>query len=96
MPGVVVDGMDVLAVREAVGQAVERARRGEGPSLIECQAYRWYGHSRSDPRAYRTKEEEAAWKARDPIPNFAAWLVETGVCTQEEIDALEVAGRRRH
>ncbi len=71
MPGVVVDGMDVLAVREAVGLAVERARRGEGPSLVECQAYRWYGHSRSDPRAYRTKEEEAAWKARDPIPNFA-------------------------
>jgi 2-oxoisovalerate dehydrogenase E1 component len=89
MPGAVVDGMDVLAVREAVGLAVERARRGEGPSLVECQAYRWYGHSRSDPRAYRTKEEEAAWKARDPIPNFAAWLVASGVCTQEEIDALE-------
>jgi pyruvate/2-oxoglutarate/acetoin dehydrogenase E1 component/TPP-dependent pyruvate/acetoin dehydrogenase alpha subunit len=89
MPGEVVDGMDVLAVREAVGRAVARARRGEGPSLIECQAYRWYGHSRSDPRAYRTKEEEAAWKARDPIPNFAAWLVENGICSQDEIDALE-------
>jgi pyruvate/2-oxoglutarate/acetoin dehydrogenase E1 component len=72
-----------------VGRAVERARRGEGPSLVECQAYRWYGHSRSDPRAYRTKEEEAAWKARDPIPSFATWLVENGVCTQEEIDTLE-------
>jgi pyruvate/2-oxoglutarate/acetoin dehydrogenase E1 component/TPP-dependent pyruvate/acetoin dehydrogenase alpha subunit len=90
IPGEVVDGMDVLAVREAVGRAVERARSGEGPSLIECQAYRWYGHSRSDPRAYRTKEEEASWKARDPIPNFAALLVEEGVATQEEIDALEV------
>jgi 2-oxoisovalerate dehydrogenase E1 component len=89
MPGEVVDGMDVLAVREAVGRAVERARQGEGPSLIQCQAYRWYGHSRSDPRAYRTKEEEAAWKTRDPIPNFAAWLVEQGLCTQAEIDALE-------
>ncbi|MES0361136.1 MAG: dehydrogenase E1 component subunit alpha/beta [Anaerolineales bacterium] len=89
MPGEVVDGMDVLAVREAVGRAVERARRSEGPSLIECQAYRWYGHSRSDPRAYRTKEEEAEWKARDPIPNFAAWLVEKRVCSEEEIDALE-------
>jgi pyruvate/2-oxoglutarate/acetoin dehydrogenase E1 component len=72
-----------------VGQAIQRARSGEGPSLIECQTYRWYGHSRSDPRAYRTKDEEAAWKARDPIPNFAAWLVETGLCSQEEIDALE-------
>jgi 2-oxoisovalerate dehydrogenase E1 component len=89
MPGEVVDGMNILAVREAVDRAIERARRGEGPSLIECQTYRWYGHSRSDPRAYRTKEEEAAWKARDPIPNFAAWLVESGICSQEEIDALE-------
>jgi 2-oxoisovalerate dehydrogenase E1 component len=89
MPGEVVDGMDVLAVREAVGRAVARARRGEGPSLIECQAYRWYGHSRSDPRAYRTKEEEASWRARDPIPTFADWLMKNGVCTQEEVDALE-------
>jgi pyruvate/2-oxoglutarate/acetoin dehydrogenase E1 component/TPP-dependent pyruvate/acetoin dehydrogenase alpha subunit len=89
MPGEVVNGMDVLAVREAVDRAVQRARQGEGPSLIECQTYRWYGHSRSDPRAYRTKEEEAAWKARDPIPNFAAWLVDTGICTQQEVDALE-------
>jgi 2-oxoisovalerate dehydrogenase E1 component len=89
MPGVVVDGMDVLAVREAVGQAVARARRGEGPSLVECQTYRWYGHSRSDPRKYRTRQEEAAWKERDPIPNYAQWLVETGVATQEEVDAVE-------
>ncbi|MDH7484739.1 MAG: dehydrogenase E1 component subunit alpha/beta [Anaerolineae bacterium] len=89
IPGEVVDGMNVLAVREAVGRAVERARRGDGPSLIECQTYRWYGHSRSDPRVYRTKEEEAEWKSRDPIPNFAALLVEAGLATQEEVDALE-------
>ncbi len=89
IPGEVVDGMDVLAVRETVGRAVARARSGEGPSLIECQAYRWYGHSRSDPRAYRTREEEAEWKARDPIPNFARWLVEQGIATQEEVDAIE-------
>ena len=89
IPGEAVNGMDVLAVREAVSRAVERARRGEGPSLIECQSYRWYGHSRSDPRKYRTKEEEAAWKARDPIPNFAARLVEAGIATEAEIDALE-------
>jgi 2-oxoisovalerate dehydrogenase E1 component len=89
MPGEVVNGMDVLAVREAVNRAVGRARRGEGPSLIECQTYRWYGHSRSDPRKYRTKEEEAEWKARDPIPNFASWLVDSGICTQAEVDALE-------
>jgi pyruvate dehydrogenase E1 component alpha subunit len=89
MPGEVVDGMDVLAVRDAVGRAVERARNGEGPSLVECKTYRWYGHSRSDPRRYRTKEEEAAWKARDPIPNFAARLVEAGIATEEEIDEVE-------
>jgi pyruvate/2-oxoglutarate/acetoin dehydrogenase E1 component/TPP-dependent pyruvate/acetoin dehydrogenase alpha subunit len=89
IPGQVVDGMNVLAVRQAVGKAVERARRGEGPSLIECQTYRWYGHSRSDPRKYRTKEEEAAWKSRDPIPTFAARLVEAGIVTEAEIDAIE-------
>ena len=89
IPGQVVDGMDVLAVRQAVGKAVERARYGEGPSLIECQTYRWYGHSRSDPRKYRTKEEEATWKARDPIPTFAARQVEAGIATEAEIDALE-------
>jgi len=89
IPGQVVDGMDVLAVRQAVSEAVERARCGEGPSLVECQAYRWYGHSRSDPRKYRTKDEEAAWKARDPIPTFAARLVEAGIATEAEIDAIE-------
>ncbi len=89
IPGEVVDGMDVLAVREAVGRAVERARRGEGPSLIECKTYRWYGHSRSDPRVYRTKEEEAAWRARDPIINFASKLVEAGIATEAEIDEIE-------
>ena len=89
MPGEVVDGMDVLAVREAVGRAVDRARRGEGPSIVECKTYRWYGHSRSDPRAYRSKEEEAAWKDRDPIPNFGKWLVDNGVATQAEVDAVE-------
>jgi pyruvate/2-oxoglutarate/acetoin dehydrogenase E1 component len=89
IPGEIVDGMDVLAVREVVGRAIDRARGGEGPSLIECQAYRWYGHSRSDPRKYRTKEEEAAWKARDPIPNFGAILIEAGIAEEAEIDAVE-------
>lgn len=89
IPGEVVDGMDVLAVRQAVAKAVERARQGKGPSLIECKTYRWYGHSRSDPRVYRTREEEAAWRERDPIPNFARRLIEAGIATREEIDALE-------
>ncbi len=89
IPFQVVDGMDVMAVRKAVTTGVNHARRGEGPSLIECKAYRWYGHSRSDPRIYRTKEEEAAWKAKDPIPAFAQRLVDYGIATQEEINAVE-------
>jgi pyruvate/2-oxoglutarate/acetoin dehydrogenase E1 component/TPP-dependent pyruvate/acetoin dehydrogenase alpha subunit len=67
IPGVVVDGMDALAVRSAVAKAVEAARRGEGPTLIEAKTYRWFGHSHSDPRAYRTKDEEQSWRRRDPI-----------------------------
>ncbi len=90
IPGEVVDGMDVLAVREAVGRAVDHARSGEGPYLLECQTYRWYGHSRSDPRAYRTRDEEAEWKARDPIPNFAAQLVNLDIATEAEVDAVEM------
>jgi pyruvate/2-oxoglutarate/acetoin dehydrogenase E1 component/TPP-dependent pyruvate/acetoin dehydrogenase alpha subunit len=89
IPGVTVDGMDVIAVREAVGVAVDRARRGEGPSIVECKTYRWYGHSRSDPREYRTDDEEAKWKARDPIPNFAAQLIDAGLVTEQEVDEIE-------
>jgi len=88
MPAEVVDGMDVLAVREAVSRAVERARRGEGPTLIECKTYRWFGHSRSDPRVYRSKEEEKEWRERDPIQRLARRLLEAGVATPEEVDGV--------
>jgi pyruvate/2-oxoglutarate/acetoin dehydrogenase E1 component/TPP-dependent pyruvate/acetoin dehydrogenase alpha subunit len=89
IPGVVVDGMDPMAVYEAVSAALDRARRGDGPTLVECKTYRWYGHSRSDPRKYRTKEEEQAWHDRDPIKTFAATLLEQGIATQQELDAVE-------
>ena len=89
MPGVVVDGMDPIAVYEAVSAALARARRGEGPTLIECKTYRWYGHSRSDPRKYRTKEEEQGWRDRDPVRVFARRLLEMDIATQEELDAVE-------
>ncbi len=89
MPGVTVDGMDPIAVYEAVDEALKRARRGDGPSLIECKTYRWYGHSKSDPRKYRTKEEEQAWHDRDPLKTFPKKLVEAGIATQEEVDAIE-------
>jgi pyruvate/2-oxoglutarate/acetoin dehydrogenase E1 component len=86
--------MDVIAVRRAVAKAVDRARKGQGPSLVECKTYRWYGHSRSDPRAYRTKEEEAAWKARDPLPAFVRQLLKEKVATQAEVAAVEAAARK--
>lgn len=89
IPGKIVDGMDVLAVRETVGRAVERARDGKGPSLVECKTYRWYGHSRSDPRAYRTREEEMEWKSRDPIPCYASRLINAGIATEEELQEIE-------
>jgi TPP-dependent pyruvate/acetoin dehydrogenase alpha subunit len=88
IPGVVVDGNDVLAVRAAAEAAIRRAREGGGPTLLECLTYRLCGHSRSDPRTYRTKEEEAAWQARDPIPNFRTWLAEERGVSAVELDAV--------
>ncbi len=73
-PGVVVDGNDVLAVYEATQQAIARARRGEGPTLIECKTYRWMGHSMNDPGVYRTPEEVEVWKQKCPIQRFEIYL----------------------
>ncbi len=88
MPGKVVDGNDVLAVYAAVAEAVDRARAGEGPSLIECKTYRWKGHSKSDQERYRTREEVAAWKKRDPITRFEAYLLQEGLLTEEQRQAI--------
>ena len=85
MPGVVVDGMDVMAVYEAAGAAVERARHGGGPTLLECKTYRFYDHvgRRGMGRTYRTDEELAEWMKRDPIEMFEARLAEQGVLSAE-------------
>jgi pyruvate dehydrogenase E1 component alpha subunit len=91
MPGVCVDGQRVLEVREAVLEAIERARKGEGPTLIEAKTYRYRGHSRSDPRVYRTKEEEAYWHERDPITLFKEDLVRDGTLTPKAFDKLQAA-----
>jgi pyruvate/2-oxoglutarate/acetoin dehydrogenase E1 component/TPP-dependent pyruvate/acetoin dehydrogenase alpha subunit len=91
IPGEVVDGMDALAVRGAVSKAAERARRGEGPTLIEAKTYRWFGHSHSDPRAYRTREEEAMWKKRDPITVMKENLEAVRMLTDEEFDTMDKA-----
>jgi len=89
IPGVVVDGNDVLAVYEATREAVERAREGKGPTLIECKTYRHKGHSRFDPATYRPKEEVEEWLKKDPISRFRARLLETGILTEEEANRIE-------
>ena len=85
IPGKVVDGMDVVAVSEATQEAVERARRGSGPTLLECKTYRFEGHSRGDPAfgVYRTREEVESWKSRDPIEKLREQLLSSGSMTLE-------------
>jgi pyruvate dehydrogenase E1 component alpha subunit len=89
IPGQTVDGNDVLAVYQAVKTAVERARSGQGPSLIENVTYRWRGHSKSDRNLYRTQEEIDEWKRRDPIIRFKKVLEEAGKMTAEEMETID-------
>jgi len=86
--GIVVDGNDVLAVFEGAKEAVERARRGEGPTLMECKTYRHKGHSRFDPAAYRPKQEVDAWLKKDPIAIFQTRLLDTGVLSEASVEEL--------
>ncbi|MDA4848683.1 pyruvate dehydrogenase (acetyl-transferring) E1 component subunit alpha [Hoeflea poritis] len=95
MPGKTVDGNDFSAVCEAVNEAVEHARSGHGPSLVENVTYRWRGHSKSDRNRYRTKEEIGEWMERDPIKSFAAELEDHGIMTADEIQALEADVNRQ-
>ncbi len=88
-PGVKVDGMDVLAVYEAVRKAVQHAREGQGPTYIEALTYRFRGHSISDPGTYRSEQEKKIWRERDPIPNFASWLIEQGHATDEDLKKIQ-------
>jgi pyruvate dehydrogenase E1 component alpha subunit len=89
IPAETVDGNDVLAVYEAAGRAIERARTGDGPTLLECLTYRQCGHSRSDPRTYRSKTEEEEWAGRDPIKRLGAHLLAQGMTTQAMLDQIE-------
>lgn len=90
IPGVVTDGNDVLAVYEAAHEAVERARRGEGPTLIECKTYRHKGHSRFDPAKYRPKEEVEEWLKKDPITCFENKLKEMHILNQERAEKIKL------
>lgn len=89
LPAQQVDGNDVVAVYMAAGEAVQRARSGGGPSFIECITYRWFGHNIGDPGHGRPKEEVEAWKARCPVRRHRNRLMEAGVATAAELDAIE-------
>src|SRR5437667_21932 len=94
MPGVTVDGLDVLAVYEAAGEAIARARRGEGPSLIECKTYRYFGHFEGDTITYRTKDELEFYRGRDPILGLRRFMVERNIASEEELEAINEAMRQ--
>ena len=89
IPGVMVDGNDVLVVYEAARTAVERARAGKGPTLIECKTYRHKGHSRVDSGKYRPKEEVEEWLGKDPIKRFRQAMLGNGILTQTELEHVE-------
>jgi len=89
-PGYSVDGNDVLAVYEAATKAIARARAGEGPTLIECKTYRWYGHSEIDPAKYRIKEEVEAWKKRDPVLAFEKYLLDKKILNDSKKAQISV------
>jgi pyruvate dehydrogenase E1 component alpha subunit len=89
MPGIQVDGMDILAVYRVAKEAVARARAGEGPTLIEALTYRFRGHSLADPDELRPKEEKEFWFARDPIKKLAQYLVTEGLMTQDELTGFD-------
>lgn len=93
MPGVTVDGNDVEAVDAAFRLALDRAKAGEGPTLIECKTYRWLGHWTGDPQVYRTREEVESWKAKCPIKRYRAALLTQGF-TEKELDDMEEAARK--
>lgn len=90
IPGVIVDGMDVMAVYEATEKAAERAREGKGPTLIECKTYRYMGHEEGDPwTTYRSEEEVEKWKKRDSINRFKSYLIEKGILTEDKANEIE-------
>lgn len=89
MPSFAVDGMTVEAVHEAVAEAAERARAGEGPTLLEFRTYRYKGHSMSDPQKYRTKEELEAYKNQDPVEKVKDTILKNKFATEKQIEEIE-------
>jgi len=88
IPNITVDGNDVIAVYEAAGKAIARAKKGEGPTLMECKTYRWHGHYEGDSQKYKPKEEVEEWMRKDPIPAFRNRLFEMGLLTEKDADRV--------
>ena len=89
MPGLSVDGTDIFAVSEAVSEAIERARQGEGPSLVECKAFRYYGHFEGDAVTYYTEEMREDFRERDPIKKFRENVLERELVSEETLTAID-------
>ena len=89
IPGYTVDGNDVFAVNEAASKAIERAKAGEGPTLIECKTYRWMGHWTGDPQVYRTREEVEEWKKKCPIKRLRKYMLDNKLLTENEAVKIE-------
>lgn len=89
IPGVRVDGFDVLAVYEAAVEAVARARRGEGPTLLVTESYRFEGHYAGEPEVYRTRTEVEEYRKLDPIPRFRKYLLDKGKASSDEVNAID-------
>jgi pyruvate dehydrogenase E1 component alpha subunit len=89
IPGVTVDGMDLFGVHTAASELIERARRGDGPSYLVCNTYRYHGHHAGDPLNYREKEEVERWRQQDPIERVKSAIVSRGVMSSSEVEALE-------
>jgi pyruvate dehydrogenase E1 component alpha subunit len=87
-PGITIDGNDIVLVHKTAAEAIAKARAGEGPTLIECKTYRWYGHSEIDPANYRKQAELDEWKAKDPVPRAEALLMSLGILTTQKQEAL--------
>ena len=89
IPGVTVDGNDVLAIYDAAEKAIKRAKDGKGPTLIECKTYRWKGHWTGDPEVYRTREQVAEWMEKCPIKRLRKYMIDEKIATEKELDDIE-------
>ncbi|HAZ23642.1 MAG TPA: pyruvate dehydrogenase (acetyl-transferring) E1 component subunit alpha, partial [Algoriphagus sp.] len=95
MPAFPVDGMNVEAIHEAVAEAAERARKGDGPTLLEFRTYRYKGHSMSDPQKYRTKEEVEDYKKKDPIEQVLKTIKDNNILSDEEIEKINAKVKKQ-